>query len=170
MAKPLRRVYWDSCCWIALIQKEKLYAPDGVAVTEDREALCRVVIEAAKAGAVEIVTSYFTLTEVCKQPANQPDALESFFENDYILQVNVDKFVGEKARSLMNGGFAGLKPPDATHIATACLVPSVEEMHSFDGPVLALNGLINKEDGQPLIICKPNPGAPPAPLLEALEA
>jgi hypothetical protein len=127
------------------------------------------VIEAAKSGAIEIVTSMLTLAEVCRAPDGQADALESFFENDYILLVNMDKFVGERARALMNGGYAGLKPPDATHIATALTVAGVEELHSFDGPVLDLNGLINKDNGEPLKICKPNPGAPPAPLLDPLQ-
>ena len=167
MAKPPRRVYWDSCCWIALIQKEKIRGADDV-VTEDREAMCRVIIEAAKKGAVEIVTSALSLTEVCKQPDGGGDPLESFFENDYILLINMDKSVGERGRALMNAGHAGLKPPDATHIASALLTPGVEEMHTFDVRLLGLAGQIIRPDGEPLKICKPQPGGPAVPLLEAM--
>jgi hypothetical protein len=54
MASVPRRVYWDACTWIALIQKEKVSLDTGG--IEDREMMCRVVIEAAKSGAIEIVT------------------------------------------------------------------------------------------------------------------
>jgi hypothetical protein len=76
--------------------------------------------------------------------------------------------VGERARVLMTSGFAGLKPPDAIHVATAAL-SGVEEMHTFDGALLALNGEIDKSVGTKLKICKPDPGGPPAPLLEGLK-
>jgi predicted nucleic acid-binding protein len=77
--------------------------------------------------------------------------------------------VGEKARALMMGGFAGLKPPDAIHVATALLSPGVEEMHTFDGRLLDMDGLLKKASGEPLKICKPGSGAA-APLLEQMNA
>ena len=69
----------------------------------------------------------------------------------------------------MQRGFSRLKPLDATHTATAAIA-NVEEMHTFDDAVLSLDGLINKDDGTPLKICKPDPGGPPAPLLDAMNA
>jgi len=41
-----KRVYWDACSWIALIQKEKILQPAGA--VEDREMICKSVIEAAR--------------------------------------------------------------------------------------------------------------------------
>jgi hypothetical protein len=53
----------------------------------------------------------------------------------------------------------GLKPPDATHIATALVSPGIVEMHTFDGSLLNL---------AKLKICKPNSGVLPGPLLKAM--
>lgn len=91
--------------------------------------------------------------------------IADYFESDYILLVNVDRSVGERARVLMTSGFAGLKPPDAIHLATAA-ISGVEEMHTFDARLLGLDGVIDKSDGTRLKICKPDAGGPPAPLLD----
>lgn len=171
MATSPRRLYWDACAWIALIQNEKLRADSGRLI-EDRGMMCRSVTEAAKAGAIEILTSTLSLAEVCKDPAikNQTaDAISDYFENDYLLLVNVDRLVGERARRLLTSGLAGLKPPDAVHLATAAMA-GVEELHTFDGRLLNLSGMIDKADGTKLKICKPDPGGPPAPLLDAIKA
>jgi hypothetical protein len=48
-------------------------------------------------------------------------------------------------------------------------VSGIEELHSFDGRLLALDGSINKDSGEPLKICKPDPGGPPVPLLDVLQ-
>jgi len=137
MAKAPRRVCWDACAWIALIQREKLRDSDG-RVTEDRDLLCRTVIEEAKRGKIEIVTSALCLVEVCKGPDlknDDPQKIADFFENDYVLLVNIDKIVGERARELMMAGFSKLKPPDACHLATAAVAPNVTELHTFDEQV-----------------------------------
>lgn len=170
MAASPRRIYWDACAWIALIQKEKI-RDDAGRTTEDRDMMCRTVIEAAKRGQFEILTSTLSLVEVCKDPAikGQPaDAVADYFETDYILLVNVDRSAGDHARALMTAGHAGLKPPDAIHLATAA-ISGTEEMHTFDGKLLALDGVVDKPDGTKLKICKPDAGAAPAPLLAHLE-
>jgi predicted nucleic acid-binding protein len=153
MASLPKRVYWDACAWIALIQKEKIPVAGSSAI-EDREQMCRTVIEAAKQGKLEIVASTLCLVEVCKESSNNTaDKLADYFETDYLLMVALDRFVAEEARKLMQGGL-GLKPPDASHIATA-LISSVEEMHTFDGRILALNGVLSRPDGTKMKICKP---------------
>jgi predicted nucleic acid-binding protein len=155
-----KRVYWDACSWIALIQKEKITQPGGQ--IEDREMMCRSVIEAAKKNRLEIVTSAFCLAEVCKSPdvrGGSPDRIADFFENDYILITAVDTVVGHRARKLMASGYAGLRPPDAVHVATA-LILNVDEMHTFDDALLALNGKLDRDDGTKLKICKPTAGDP----------
>jgi len=155
-----RRVYWDACSWIALIQKEKIQQPGGA--VEDREMMCKSVIEAAKKNRLEIATSAFCLAEVCKSPDvrhESPDRIADFLENDYILISAVDTVIGQRARKLMTGGHAGLKPPDAVHLATA-LILNVDEMHTFDERLLGLDGRLDKDDGTKLRICKPTAGDP----------
>lgn len=169
MATPPKRVYWDSCTWIALIQDEKLTLRSGA--IEYRGSLCRAVIDEAKKGNVEIVSSSLVLIEVSRPPPNAAsgeDKLKDFFENDYVLVIDLDRRAGERGRQLMQSGHAGLKPPDASHIASAALA-NVEEMHTFDDNLLKLDAKITKRDGTKLHICKPALGGKPPPLLEVLE-
>lgn len=169
MANSPKRVYWDACTWIALIQKEKIFAPNG-RLTENRLAMCLSVIAQAKKGNIEIVTSTLSLAEVCKNPevkGGDEDNLADYFENDYILLANVDRLIGERARTLMMAGHAKLKPPDAIHIATAAIA-NVEEMHTFDGGLIDLDGIVGKLDGTILKICKPEVPGKPLPLLQGL--
>jgi predicted nucleic acid-binding protein len=170
MASP-RRIYWDACVWIALIQKEQIRDQNDRLV-EDRYGMCRNVISAAERGQLEIATSTLSFAEVCKNPELKnrgEDKIAPFFENDYILPVNLDRAVGERARALMLSGISKLKPPDACHLATAAL-SGVDEMHTFDDKLLALNGKIDKPDGTKLKITLPDPGGTAAPLLDKMKS
>jgi predicted nucleic acid-binding protein len=123
MATSPRRVCWDACAWIALIQEEKI-VEGGV----DRVTRCRTVIEEAKKGKTEIAISGLCLAEVSKNKDDadkDPAKIAAFFEHDYILVVSVDRSVGEKARELMMAGIPKLRPQDACHLATALLAPDV---------------------------------------------
>ncbi len=98
--------------------------------------------------------------EVCKDPASASEAasrFHEFLELEYVLLVTLDRAIGEKARELMQGGYSGLKPLDATHLATA-IVANAHEMHTFDRKLLDLDGLLAKAGGSNLKICKPDPG------------
>jgi predicted nucleic acid-binding protein len=171
MATSPSRIAWDSCTWIAHIQRERIFGPDGKTVTEDRGAMCRPVLDAAERGVIEIVVSAIALVEVLAR--NRTNGLDDqkvrdFFDNDYILIVNVDKHLGDFARRLMLAGHAGLKPPDAIHLATACIA-NVDQFHTFDDRLLALDGVIDRLDGTRLVIKKPAVPAAPAPLLDEIE-
>ena len=171
MASSPSRVGWDSCTWIAYIQQETIRDQNRQAVVEDRGAMCRHVLEAAEKGVIEIVVSALCLIEVLARDRTSgidDQKVREFFDNDYILLVNLDKQVGDLARGLMLARHAGLKPPDAVHLATAC-VANVEEFHTFDHRLLALDRQIDKADGTRLIITKPTVPAPPAPLLDEIE-
>lgn len=169
--RGFKRYSWDSCSWIAQIWDEKVdIEGDGI---ENRGALCRAVIEGAAKGGSEICTSALSLAEVSKHPSSNQregaDKIKAFFENDYIVVVPLDRRVGELARDLMQRGYAGLKPPDAVHLASAAIV-NADEMHTFDAKLLALSEKIQKADGTKLKICKPSMGGPPLPLLDAPQA
>ena len=60
----------------------------------------------------------------------------------------------------------GLKPPDASHLASA-IIANVDEMHTFDDDLLELDGKVQRIDGTDLKICKPSMGGPALPLLES---
>jgi predicted nucleic acid-binding protein len=164
MAKP-RRYAWDSCSWIALIIQEQARLKDGT--TEDRARLCNHIVDLATKKNVEIATSGLSLAEVCKHDevkAQDGDTLSDFFRNDYILVVPVDRYVGTLARQYMQVGYAGLKPPDAVHLATA-VVAQVAEFHTFDDKLLKLNQKIAMPNGGVLTIRKPP--APPSDLFNS---
>lgn len=154
-----KRVYWDSCVWIGLINQE----PDKLAV-------CEHVIEQAQSGSVEIWTSTLSLAEVFKKKCNgvnvttaQPsDAnFENFLSQDYVVLIQVDHDVGTVARRLLRAHPALAKPADAVHLASA-LLNNVDEMHTFDGDnLLGLDGVLDRADGTKLKICIPP--TPPDP-------
>ena len=165
MATSPRRVCWDACTWIALIQEEKIIE-GGL----DRVTRCRAVIEEAKKGKTEIALSALCLAEVCRNKDlkdRDPQKIAAYFEHEYLLVVSLDRTVGERARQLMMAGIPKLKPQDACHLATAVMTPDVEELHTFDEKLLALDAKIMKSDGPPLKICWPDVGTPPPPLLAA---
>ncbi len=167
MATSPSRVAWDSCSWIAHIQRERILGPDKKTVVEDRGAMCRPVLEAAERGIVSALCLVEVLTRN-RSSGIDDQKVRDFFDNDYILLVNLDKQVGDLARRLMRAGHGGLKPPDAVHLATACIA-NVAELHTFDRRLLGLDGLINKADGTRLVVKKPAVPAPPAPLLDHIE-
>ena len=166
MANNPRRVYWDACTWIALIQREKI-AVGG----SDRDTLCRAVIAEAKKNKIEILTSTLSLVEVCKNPkirTSDEDQIGAYFENDYILLMNLDRLVGEHARQLMTSGHAGLKPLDAVHVSSAIL-GLASELHTYDDKLHKLDGKFARVDGGQLHICTPDVGGTPPPLLSGMQ-
>ncbi len=163
MATSPKRICWEACTWIALIQGETIIE-NGI----DRVTRCKAVLELAKRGKIEIATSALCLAEVCKNKDIKdadPDKLAAFFEHDYLQVVALGREIGERAREIMMAGFAGLKPADACHLATAAMVPEVAELHTFDARLLALDQKITKADKSPLKICLPDVGGPLPPLL-----
>ena len=152
---PEPRVYWDACAWIAYIKKE-MPGP-AYKFTEPRYEMCRQVLQLAQARTLDIVTSAFTLSEVCKtkaDPRSPAINLPAFFEQPYILLVNVDKQIGMKAQSLQLAGVSGLKPPDATHVASA-LVWNIPVFHTFDDGLLKLDKALSLNNGNLLRIVRP---------------
>lgn len=165
MIKHPPRIYWDACAWISFINKEM---PSTESTFSDpRFDMCRETLKAAAGGDLEIVTSAFTLAEVCKRT---PDAtspainLAAFFDQPYILLVPIDKAIGLRAQNLQLSGLVKKKPLDAIHLASA-LVHSVPVFHTFDGGLLNLDQLLTMDDGNVLRICKPTLEKPKPPLL-----
>jgi predicted nucleic acid-binding protein len=163
MGASIRRLYWDSCTFLGLINTEA-----------EKHAACRAVWSELERGETQILTSFFTFAEVFKAKCegkakplddNGEDAVAGFFQNERILPVVVDRRTAELARRLMRRHPECKKPSDALHLATAILM-NVEEMHTYDGSdLLILNGKIAKQDGEILVICEPYVKQPDLPLV-----
>lgn len=157
MTDTLKKVYWDSCIWLGLINGEP-----------GRVDNCEYLIEEATKGLVEIWTSSLTRAEVFKVKCpndvktlqEQKDrAFEEYLDQNFIVEVAVDRELGSLARVLMRKYSPPLnKPNDAIHLATA-LIHNLDEFNTYDREdLLRLDGKINKSNGDTMKICEvPNP-------------
>jgi predicted nucleic acid-binding protein len=136
MATDVRQwQYWDSVVFISLLQR-----------TAGRYEVLDTIVAAAVRAEIGIVTSAFTMAEVVKLtglPLLEPQIeklIVDFFENDYIVIRNVDRFVSERSRPLIRD--LNIKPPDAIHLATA-LLSKVAVLYTYDHDLLRWNGQVD---------------------------
>jgi predicted nucleic acid-binding protein len=125
---------------------------------------CRYIIQEARAGNVQIWTSAFTLAEVFKKQcegkgvalAESKDLeFEQYVEQEFFTVVQVDADLAIQARRLLRQHPKLKKPADAIHLATAVLY-NLDELHTFDEDnLISLSGVVKRQDGSPLIVCKP---------------
>lgn len=107
--------YWDSCVFIAFLNRDTAEPKEGDIVEE--------LLEEAREGNLLIVTSFMTLTEVVKLDGSKPKMaedqkkLEKFFRHDYFEWVEFDREIAEAARRLMWNH--PLSSKDAVHLASA---------------------------------------------------
>ncbi len=152
MAK--RRVYWDACVFIGLLNAE----------TGKIDSTLNIWREAER-GETEIWTSAFSMIEVYKTKCEgklhsldpvKEQAISDLFTQPFIEVVLVDPSVALLARRILRQFHpACKKPTDGLHIASAARW-NLDELHTWDGSdILPLNGLVNRNDGKPLTICKP---------------
>lgn len=156
-----KKIYWDSCVWLALINEEV-----------GRVERCKYVISEARKGNVQIWTSTLTLAEVFRRKCSEtwvelPESKDSDFENyleqEFFVVAQLDVDLGVLSRRLLRQHSELKKPPDGIHLATAAF-HNVDEMHTFDDENLTpLSGKINRSDGVALVIC--HPPEDPEPLL-----
>ena len=140
MSLPCR--YWDNSAFLAWLLPET-----------DREEDCRSVLRAAEDGELQLVTSALTLTEVIKLKGspelkrNYEKKIADFFQNDYLILRNVDRFVAFAAQRLVWD--QNLSPKDSIHVATA-LRWRVPVLDTFDDDLISLNGKL------PFDVANPN--------------
>ncbi len=157
-----RRLYWDSCCFLGLINP-----------SEPKHLDCQAVWEEAQRGDATLFTSFFTFAEVfkakCEGPAKplveaQDRQIEALLRQRWVEPMLVDERIGTAARRLMRQHPECKKPADAIHLATA-LALNVDEMHTYDqSDMLRLDQKVMRVDGVPLRICTPHIPVPPAAL------
>lgn len=167
-----RRVYWDACTFLGLINKELGKHTD-----------CSDVWKEAENGETIILTSFFTFSEVYKakcegkvRPLDEEGdrQIEAVLQQSFVEGVLVDEGIGISARRLMREFEDCKKPSDAIHLASAAR-RNVDEMHTFDGSdLLRLDSRVSRDDGSKLTICTPAkaPGlqSAPAPLLDGIDS
>ncbi len=144
-----KRIYWDSDCLIAWLNKE-----------EERKSICEGTLLAAEQCKVLICISALSYTEVIKlkEHENVPKTAEQkivdFFDNPFFEVYDVDQWVGTRARFLI--WEYGLDPKDSIHVATA-LLNDIPELNTFDKQLLKLNNKLKLESlpGN-LRICQPS--------------
>jgi len=141
----MMRRYWDSCCFLGVLNKEP-----------DKLAACRAVLREAKSGTVRIVTSALTLTEVLRPkgttliPLEDAEKIHRFFQHEWIVVYNLDRALAERARDVVWNHSVDHK--DSIHVATA-LDAQVDQFDTYDGDLIALSG---KVGNPPLTIGQPN--------------
>lgn len=148
-----KKVYWDTCVWLALINEEA-----------GKAERCRHVLKLARDKEVEIWTSAFTLAEVFKKscegrgvslPETKDLDFEQYVQQDFFVLAQVDYDAGVRARRLLRAHPILKKPADGVHLATA-VINNLDEFHTFDEDnLLPLNGQVNRTDGVVLVICVP---------------
>jgi len=152
--------YWDSSVIVALLNDEEGRAPD-----------CVNVLNGAKAGKVQIVTSALAIAEVLKYRQNKPIRKEDrrkiteFFQHQFITVVTLDRWIAFKAQEVHWD--YNVPPRDAAHVATA-LRAKVNVMESYDGDdLLSVSGKIGSP---PLVIRTVQPVGDQPGLFDGQEA
>ena len=141
-----RKPYLDACVFIGWIKGEVV---NGV----ERGKIASRILKSASKGAFNIYTSTLTLAETHKHKGlselteAEDNRILTFFENDYVLLIDVDRNIGEQANKLCRE--YSLKPNDAIHLACA-LRAGCDRLLTWDDGLLRI--------AHPRIRCK-NPVA-----------
>ena len=149
MPTDAARVYWDACVVLSYINADA-----------ERLPVLEELLAEARRGEARIVTSTPSVVEVAfaaeEQRRQAPDpATEARIDalwtpGSVITLAELHFGVARRARALMRGAMArgwSLKPPDATHLATA-RQHSSDRFHTYDdglGKYAELTGLIIAE-------------------------
>jgi predicted nucleic acid-binding protein len=147
-----KKVYWDACAWLGLLNGEP-----------DKAAELDVVWRKAEHGEVQIWTSAFCIAEVYKAKCEAgsvglapeyDEQINNMFDQDFVQIVQVDLRVARLAKELLRTHAKLGKPSDGIHLATAILW-NVDQLHTWDKSDL-LGLVVQRDDGNDLAICKPS--------------
>lgn len=134
------RRYWDSACFLAWFNEEP-----------GRVETCGSILQAMEAGAVELVTSAFTITEVLfpkgekKLGAELRQTVTEFFRKPQLIFVAVDRPLAEAAQRLVWD--FNVRPKDAVHVASAIRAHAAV-LETYDDGLTKLSGRVG---GDPVL-------------------
>ena len=143
-----KNVYFDSCVWIAFINKEKEY--------ENVYGLIRK----AQKGDIIIYTSMVSFVEVAKRDEIEEDRAKKLFYYDFVRVLQMDWLIASLARNFVR---SGTQPLDAIHLASAC-EHKCDIIYSYDKDLLKYNGSTSPDGHQLVVIKPPLPEDPTLPL------
>ena len=134
MPSRRRKIYWDSDCWLSLINA----VPERVSILESLLSDSK-----SKLGDIELVTSVIAKVEVAfaqsEYQGNQidpsvEDAIDALWADTAVTLIEFHDLIALEARGLVRSGLHqawSLKPLDAIHLATAKWF-DVDEFHTYD--------------------------------------
>ena len=114
-----KQPYCDSSVFIAFFKGIEIDAKTNI----DRAPIAKHVFADAEDGKYQIVTSTLTIAEVHKKRGwqaltqDQSADILDYFENDFIMFVEIDRALAEQAHRIAQQH--GARPNDAIHIAAA---------------------------------------------------
>ena len=148
-AKSEIRRYWDSSCFLSILNRE-----------EDA-GVCEEILTDARAGKTTIVVSPIAQLEVVRKkgspapvPKEQRDTIRQWFENDFIRWEAIDREVCERAQQYCWD--LNLHPRDAIHLAVAVEF-ECDLLETLDSDLLQWDGRI---PDVPIRIRKPGRAIP----------
>ena len=139
MSQAKQTQYWDSSVFCSFFNAHK---------EKERAKLVRQLLDEARVGALDIVTSTIALVEVVKLdgerrlPKEDEDKIAAFFEYPFIHLIEVDRTLCEDARRLI-WAHPALDPKDAIHLASAVFYSgksTLNGLFSYDEHFTKLNG------------------------------
>lgn len=139
---PPRRL-WCSCAILYYLAGRQEAHPD-----------CQQILDQGERGQLEIMVSVLAEAEVAKLEGGRDDDAElrirEFFGRNYVIRAGLEVAIAREARRLVRT-YAGIKPLDAVHIATA-LHHKVPILETYDTDMMKISG---KEGDPPLTIQRP---------------
>ncbi|MGA7563276.1 MAG: type II toxin-antitoxin system VapC family toxin [Desulfobaccales bacterium] len=123
-----KRIYWDSCIFIALIADEKRNPGETSGISD--------VVQEVDANKITLVTSVISRVEVLRDLGIDRDKYINVLKRPNIQETEVNKTIAQMAGDIRHqfqvAGICKLTTPDAIHLATA-IYAEVDEFHTFDG-------------------------------------
>lgn len=124
MAKNVQSIYWDSSCFLSILNGE------------ENSEICLSILKEAKNSAIKLLVSPLTMAETVRPRGssiplskNLRQQVLDFFENEFIQLINFDREIA--CQSLELCWEYGLHPRDALHLACA-LSAQCDALETFD--------------------------------------